>query len=327
MTIEKLPSGSYRISQSDHGHRYRLTVDHKPTHSEAVRLMAALIASTPANCPRGSFRAACDQYNASKSNVLSATTLREYERYARLLPKSFSHLPLMQITARDVQQVVNDLTPGRNPKTVANYAHYISAVLMSNGIRLPSPKLPQKIRSVQHIPSADEIRATLEALAGTEHDLAIRLCCFGLRRSEVCALIPEDLDGNVLHVSKAVVKDKNRQFIIKTTKTTASDRYVVIPADLADRIRAQGYIYKYNPDNLYKALRRAQDRAGVPHFRLHALRHFFASYLHDLGYSDKQVQELGGWSTDSIMKSIYQHALDMDAAKKRASADLAALLP
>ena len=327
MTIEKLPSGSYRISQSDHGHRYRLTVDHKPTHSEAVRLMAALIASTPANCPRGSFRAACDQYNASKSNVLSATTLREYERYARLLPGSFSHLPLMQITARDVQQVINDLTPGRNPKTVANYSHYISAVLMSNGIRLPAPKLPQRIRSVQHIPSADEIRATLEALAGTEHDLAIRLCCFGLRRSEVCALTPEDLDGNTLHISKAVVKDKYRQFIIKTTKTTASDRYVVIPADLADHIRAQGYIYKYNPDNLYKALRRAQDRAGVPHFRLHALRHFFASYLHDLGYSDKQVQALGGWSTDSIMKSIYQHALDMDAAKTRASADLSALLP
>lgn len=327
MTIEKLPSGSYRISQSDHGHRYRLTVDHKPTHSEAVRLMAALIASTPANCPRGSFRAACDQYNASKSNVLSATTLREYERYARLLPESFSHLPLMQITARDVQQVINDLTPGRNPKTVANYAHYISAVLMSNGIRLPSPKLPQRIRSVQHIPSADEIRATLEALAGTEHDLAIRLCCFGLRRSEVCALTPEDLDGNTLHISHAVVKDKNRHFIIKATKTTASDRYVVIPADLAERIRAQGYIYKYNPDNLYKALRRAQDRAGVPHFRLHALRHFFASYLHDLGYSDKQVQALGGWSTDSIMKSIYQHALDMDAAKTRASADLSALLP
>ena len=327
MTIEKLPSGSYRISQSDHGHRYRLTVDHKPTHSEAVRLMAALISSTPANCPRGSFRAACDQYNASKSNVLSATTLREYERYARLLPESFSHLPLMQITARDVQQVINDLTPGRNPKTVANYAHYISAVLMSNGIRLPSPKLPQRIRAVQHIPSADEIRATLEALAGTEHDLAIRLCCFGLRRSEVCALTPEDLGGNTLHISKAVVKDKDRQFIVKTTKTTASDRYVVIPADLADRIREQGYIYKYNPDNLYKALRRAQDRACVPHFRLHALRHFFASYLHDLGYSDKQVQALGGWSTDSIMKSIYQHALDMDAAKKRASADLSALLP
>lgn len=327
MTIEKLPSGSYRISQSDHGHRYRLTVDHKPTHSEAVRLMAALIASTPANCPRGSFRAACEQYNASKDNVLSATTLREYERYARLLPESFSRLPLMQITARDVQQVVNDLTPGRNPKTVANYAHYISAVLTSNGIRLPAPKLPQRIRSVQHIPSADEIRATLEALAGTEHDLAIRLCCFGLRRSEVCALTPEDLDGNTLHISKAVVKDKDRRFVLKTTKTTASDRYVVIPADLADRIREQGYIYKYNPDNLYKALRRAQDRAGVSHFRLHALRHFFASYLHDLGYSDKQVQALGGWSTDSIMKSIYQHALDMDAAKNRASADLSALLP
>jgi len=90
---------------------------------------------------------------------------------------------------------------------------------------------------VQYIPTADDIKATLDALKGTEHELAIRLCCFGLRRSEVCALTPEDLDNNTLHISKAVVKDKNRQYVVKTTKTTASDRYVVIPSDLAVQIR------------------------------------------------------------------------------------------
>ena len=326
MTIEELPSGSYRIRMMEKGKRYSLVIDHKPTDSEAVRLIAAVIASTPSDAPSGTFKAASVAYNASKSNVLSASTIREYERYARLLPDSFTRLHLMRITARDVQKVINDLTPDRNPKTVANYAHYISAVLAANGIRLPAPKLPQRIRSVQYIPTADDIKATLDALKGTEHELAIRLCCFGLRRSEVCALTPEDLDNNTLHISKAVVKDKNRQYVVKTTKTTASDRYVVIPADLADQIRQQGYIYKYNPDNLYKALQRAQDRAGVPHFRLHALRHFFASYLHDLGYSDKQVQALGGWSTDNIMKTIYQHAMDMDAAKQRASDDISKII-
>ena len=67
-------------------------------------------------------------------------------------------------------------------------------------------------------------------------------------------------------------------------------------------------------------------KAGVPHFRLHALRHFFASYLHDKGYSDKQIQSLGGWSTDSVLKSIYQHAMDMDAAKARASEDISKII-
>ena len=326
MTIEKLPSGSYRISQSDHEHRYRLTVDHKPTHSEAVRLMAALIASTPANCPRGSFRAACDQYNASKSNVLAADTLREYIRYARLLPESFTRLQLMQITAVDVQKVINDLTPGRSPKTVRNYYNYISAVLTFNGILLPPPKLPQTVRSELYIPTAEDIRKVLDIISHTEYDIAIKLCCFGLRRSEVCAVTPDDLDGNTLHVSKALVKDKNNHYIIKTTKTTSSDRYIVIPADLADQIRDRGYVCKYHPESIYKALQRAQKKAGVPRFRLHALRHFFASYLHDKGYSNKQIQALGGWSTDSVLKSIYQHAMDMDAAKARASEDISKII-
>ena len=38
--------------------------------------------------------------------------------------------------------------------------------------------------------------------------------------------------------------------------------------------------------------------------------------MHDLGYSDKQIQEFGGWKTDAIMKSVYQHAMDMDKIKQ-----------
>lgn len=326
MTIEKLPSGSYRIRQYSNGRRYSLTIDHKPSNSEAVRLIAALIEHTPSNSTPGTFKAACVAYNDAKSNVLAADTLREYIRYARLLPESFTRLQLMQITAIDVQKVINDLTPGRSPKTVRNYYNYISAVLTFNGILLPPPKLPQTVRSEQYIPTAEDIRKVLDIISHTEYDIAIKLCCFGLRRSEVCAVTPDDLDGNTLHVSKALVKDKNNHYIIKTTKTTSSDRYIVIPADLADQIRDRGYVCKYHPENIYKALQRAQRKAGVPHFRLHALRHFFASYLHDRGYSDKQIQSLGGWSTDSVLKSIYQHAMDMDAAKARASEDISKII-
>ena len=36
--------------------------------------------------------------------------------------------------------------------------------------------------------------------------------------------------------------------------------------------------------------------------------------------------KLGGWSTDNIMKTIYQHAMDMDAAKQRASDDISKII-
>ena len=43
MTIEKLPSGSYRITQMFQGKRYRATVDFKPTTKEAIKILSDLM--------------------------------------------------------------------------------------------------------------------------------------------------------------------------------------------------------------------------------------------------------------------------------------------
>ena len=66
-----------------------------------------------------------------------------------------------------------------------------------------------------------------------------------------------------------------------------------------------------------------EDAAGLPHFSLHKLRHFFASYMHELGFSDKQIQAAGGWSTDMVMKRVYTHAMEMETAKKDMAQNLA----
>jgi integrase len=59
------------------------------------------------------------------------------------------------------------------------------------------------------------------------------------------------------------------------------------------------------------------EKLGIPRFSIHKLRHFFASYMHQQGFTDKQIQEAGGWHTDHVMKTVYQHAMDVDAAKRR----------
>jgi integrase len=43
--------------------------------------------------------------------------------------------------------------------------------------------------------------------------------------------------------------------------------------------------------------------------RFHDLRHYFASYLHDKGFSDAEIMSLGGWKTDHVMKRVYRHAI------------------
>lgn len=325
MNISK-QGNKWRIRQMHRGKSYSISLDHKPSHVEAMRLMSERISQAPAPTRDMTFRMACDAYLDAKANILSPSTLKEYTRTARALPDVFCDKHLADISYLDVQKVVNDYAANLKPKTVANYANFIMAVLKAQGISIKAPQLPQRIKSTPYIPTGDDIKKVLAALAGTEHEIPVMLCCYGLRRSEVCALTLADLDGCKLTINKAMVKDKNKQWVIKTTKTTDSTRTIIIPSDLADQIRAKGYIYKYNPENIYKALQRAQDRAGVPRFQLHKLRHFFASFLHDKGYSDKQIQEMGGWRTDNIMKSVYQHAIDLDTAKEKAAADLSNLL-
>jgi integrase len=139
-------------------------------------------------------------------------------------------------------------------------------------------------------------------------------------------LSPSDLEGDTLHIDKAKVPDEHGQYVIKTTKTTDSTGDVRIPEDVAEKIREQGFVYDGDPQMLTKTLHKMQDRLGIPRFSVHKLRHFFASYMHAKGFTNKQIQAGGRWKTDHVMKEIYQHAMDMDSAKKRMADSIGGLL-
>lgn len=324
MTIDKLPSGSYRIRQMDNGRMYTITLQYKPSKTEAMTLMSEKIKRVPVNAVI-TFGDACNAYIDSKYNVLSPTTRKEYLGTVGRLPEALINMRLSQITSLTIQKVVNDLSVNHSPKTVKNYTAFITAVLRSQEMIVRQPKLPQKEKKSPYIPTENDVRAILAAVKDTEYEVPLTLSCFGLRRSEVCALTIDDLDGCFLTINKAKVKDENKQWVIKSTKTTESTRVIFIPEDLADKIRKQGYIFNGSPHTLQKVIPRVQKKLGLPHFSLHKLRHFYASYLHSKGYTDKQIQEMGGWKTSSVMTTIYQHAMDMDEAKKRAAADISSI--
>ena len=64
MTINKLPSGNYRIRQTVKGKAYSLTVNHKPTLYEAEQLLSKLIEYPD----KLTFEKAAENYIKSKSN-------------------------------------------------------------------------------------------------------------------------------------------------------------------------------------------------------------------------------------------------------------------
>ncbi len=330
MKIEKLPSGSYRIRKMYRGNTYTVVFGHKPTQKEAMQAMAIELDKVQrSRHDELTFKTAGEKYIESKRNVLSPSTIRGYVTILQQTSDTFLNKNLYDITALDVQEEINRLAQKGSPKTVRNHHGFISAVLsVFYPILKLSTTLPQKIKNEPYIPSDEDVRKILEYSKGTEYEIPIILACYGLRRSEICALTPEDINGDVVSINKAQVLSDTKEWIVKTTKTTASTREVIIPLEVAEKIRDQGYIFKGHPGKIAEFLHTAQTKLDIPLFSLHKLRHYFASKMSALGVPEADIMRAGGWETDYVMKNVYRHAMEdkNKAAQREASRKLGSTL-
>lgn len=204
------------------GKTYTVITDYKPTQKEAVRLLADEMDKVQEKL-RLTFEAAGREYIESKRNVLSPSTVREYTGTLSRISGKFLALNIHDITQLDIQAEINRIAADKSPKTVRNYHGFISAVI---GVYCPNRKLnttlPQKRKNNPYIPSDEDIRKILEASENTEYKIPIILACYGMRRSEICALTTDDIDGDVIHINKSMVMNDKKEWVIKSTKTTRS---------------------------------------------------------------------------------------------------------
>lgn len=322
MKVEKRGTDSYRVRKMYKGKVYAVNFDHKPTQKEALEAMSAELNKVKAANHGMTFRDAAESYVDMKRNVLSPKTVKEYSETVGRIPSWFCQLPLPEVGQVQVNRLVNELAMGRSPKTVRNYHGFVTAVL---GTFCPSMRisttLPQKVKSEPYVPSPTDIRGILSMARGTQYEVPIMLACYGLRRSEICALLPSDIEGDVVHVTKALVQDERKDWVTKVTKTTGSARDIVVPIELADMIREQGYVYRGHPGAITKFLQRTEEALGIPRFPLHRLRHYFASRMSELGVPEADILRMGGWETDHVMKSVYRHSMmDREERAKREAA-------
>lgn len=322
MKIEKRGSESYRVRKMYKGKMYTVTFDYKPTQKEAVLAMAKELEKVKADNVQMTFKRAAESYVDMKRNVLSPRTIKEYSETVNRIPEWFCSLPVTDIEQIQINRLINELSKDKAPKTVRNYHGFVTAVL---GVYLPNLKinttLPQKVKIEPYVPSQSDIKNVLAEAKGTRYEIPLMLSCYGMRRSEICALQMEDIEGDVVHISKAVVLNENKEWITKATKTTESTRDIVIPIELANMIREQGYVYRGHPGSITKYLKRIEKELGLPSFPLHKLRHYFASRMSELGVPEADILKMGGWETDHVMKSVYRHSMmDREEQAKREAA-------
>ena len=277
-------------------------------------------------------RVAIADYIAAREVVLSPATIRHYRSLERRCEARLPGLMCMRIDIVDtgrLQRVINDLTADCAPSTVSGFYILITSALRDKGYSVRGCKLPRVPRRDPFIPSLDLAREIFAAAQGTELELPIILAAAGLRAGEICAVRPEDFSGDVLHVSRDLVKTTGGEFVTKPPKTAASDRYVRLPAGVAEQISTLGFATRHNPESLSMCHSRFLKKNGYPHFRLHDWRHFMVSSLHAYGLSDAFIQQMGGWASERVMKGVYRHLMadGVPAMAEKATSCLADLLP
>lgn len=328
-TAKKLPSGSYRClvyDYTDGNGKRKYKSFTAPTKKEAEYLASSYLmekkeSRTQCNM---TFGQAVDQYIASRESVLAASTVREYKRMRKSDFEDFEKIKISDITQEKIQTFVNMKAKDKSPKTVRNLHGMITSVL---GVYRPemaiNTTLPQKVPPNLYIPTDDDIKTLIGCIDDEDMMIAVLLAAFGpLRRSEICGLEDTDFNGNVAHIQRAVVMNEHKEWIDKTTKSTAGDRFVPFPDFVCERLSSRkGRIVHIKPNQISDRFIDIMNASGLPHFRFHDLRHYCASIQHALGIPDAYIMQRGGWNSDAVLKQVYRHALSDRAVQMNAIAN------
>ena len=322
MKIEKLPSGSYRVRKQINGKKIQLLFDHYPSNKEILLAMKPYLDGTPIPKEILIFSNAAKQYVERKRNVISPKTVKEYLEIPNRLSKNFSEKNIYEITDADIQLEINALAGDKSPKTVKNYHSFINSVLKAFRKGFNSTATLPKVEIVEpYIPNDAEVQKLLAYMREErpKYYVCTILAAYGLRREEIMPITADDLDGNTLNITKAMVQNDKNEWVVKVTKTPKSRRKIELPQDIADMIREKGVAFDCYPSGINKVITTACKRLGIEHITLHKLRHYFASKLITEKVDVMTIASLGGWSSPDMIYRRYGHAM---ADKKRDALDL-----
>ena len=311
-SVRKLPSGKYRARISyKAGDKYKVKCFTADTKKEVLRAAALFVPANNITTIGGMI----EDYINTKKAVLSPSTVKAYLSMARTLKTRYAPFwSLTEVSQKDAQTLANQFSP----KTARNIIGLVSSAVKFAGGSFPAVTFPRWGLRSDFIPRESDISILLQEVKGTKMELPVLLGIMGLRRSEAVAVTPEDLDGNMLHIHEAVVIAPDNSFVRKETKTRGSDRWILLPDNVADLLR-QGAV-ELSVNSIGKRFSQIVKRLGLT-MRYHDLRHFFASYCHNvLKLSDAQVSRLGGWAPNSsALRRHYVHSMRDDEVNQLVS--------
>ena len=304
MKPRRLPSGSWNVRVMLEGQSYSFTHSDR---REVMRMASAFAAEHRIRTENPTLLERLRDYVQENTERLSPSTVRSYEGMIRMIAERSPKIGNKRISAITEQDIIQIVRPLRTLKTKRNYVNFIHCAT-GKGV---TTKLYGKASKQVHVPTELEVNGLIALFRDSDMEIPVMLAAYGgLRRGEICALTMSDIDGDFVSVSRAVVRDPSGEWVTKEPKTASSIRRVLLPHFVIERIHERGHITHLLPSQVSDKFWKKQLRLGISRpYCFHSLRHFHASYLHALNIPDAYIMARGGWSTPSVMQTIYRHAL------------------
>lgn len=332
----KLPSGSWRVQvyagKDTAGKRQYMSftaLTKKEAEYEALQWQLHY-KEVSRDATAMTLQEAMEKYIKSKDGILSPSTIRGYDIIQRNHLQGLMSTRLNRLTPTMIQEAINQETKpytdekGKThtptPKSVRNIHGLLSAVLREYYPSLQlNTTLPQKERTEQSYLEPEQIGTLIRAVRGDEMEIPVLLALWlSLRSSEVTGLTWDcvDFDHSSITVRRARVRDKDNNWVEKSTKTTGSTRTISAPAYIMDLLLAtkgdagpDDYVVTIKGNCLYQRLKVILKKNGLPDIRYHDLRHTCCSVMAALNVPEKYMMSRGGWSSPSVMRQVYTHTM------------------
>ena len=326
-TAKQLPSGSWRIRIYDNELKKQISftsdLPGKAGKAEAELMAREYQLGRKKKKEQGKTIGECiDEYISLKENILSPTTISGYRKYRKTSLSGLCDILIKELTQQEVQAYINRLALTMSPKSIRNAHGLLSAVVKVYAPELYlNTTLPKVQKKIKQLPEAIDV---WKAIHGTEIELPCLLAMWcSLRMSEIRGLKKSDIKNGIVTVERTIVNADNEHIEKNSTKTVESTRQIELPEYIISLVNAlpkeQEYITLIKDHALYMRFTRLLERKGIQHMSFHDLRHMNASIMLMLGIPDKYAMERGGWSTNSTLKSVYQHTFSAErkAADKK----------
>ncbi|MBV9333199.1 MAG: site-specific integrase [Candidatus Eremiobacteraeota bacterium] len=273
---------------------------------------------------------------------------KTHERYVSIvrnqLIRHLGTIPLRKLNPRHITEMQTTLRQQGLSGTTCLHVHRVLHTALNFGVRslhvvksnAASAVRPPRASIRRLYVDEQSIRMLLAAANGTRLEVPVMLAAVtGVRRGELLALCWQDIDfeRKRLVVSRSLEETKAFGLRFKAPKS-GHVRVVPIADSLlaalsthkerqnADRRRLEsayadhGLVFcnedgsPWAPDTLTKQFAAIAKRIGLKGFRLHDVRHGFASISLKQGTSVKEVSELLGHSSPLITLSTYAHTME-----------------